>query len=377
MSDRTTKAPLVSVCVPTYNGAAYLKECLASIQAQTFGDFEVVITDDASGDETIAIATEFARRDGRFRIHPNHQRLGLVGNWNQSIRLARGEWIKLVFQDDLLLPDCLERMVAVAQRGNFKFLTCRRDFKFEADTTPETRAFYVTHAADIDRFFSESKTCQPDDFAKAILESVGANFIGEPTTTLIHRSVFDRCGMFNENLIMRCDSEYWYRAGTHVPVTFVAETLAVFRVHGASTSAENFGRRHFRMNFLDPWIILHEFVNNPNYALLRKTAKKHFDAKHLEYLSRARAWQAWNSLQQAESTKSEAARLCRNEWEAVCKIHPQLRELARPPKFKEKVWDIKRRYAPRAMAGKLLRTAGLRGPVRFIIGKLKHTSRSL
>jgi glycosyltransferase involved in cell wall biosynthesis len=178
MIDPISRCPLVSVCVPTYNGAAYLNECLAGIQAQTLGDFEVIIVDDDSTDETLAIAKEFARQDARFRIYPNPKRLGLVGNWNHSIRLARGEWIKLAFQDDLLLPNCLERMVTVARRDNSRFLACRRDFRFEENTTPETRTFYATNAADIDRFFSKNKTCPPDDFAKAILASVGTNFIG-------------------------------------------------------------------------------------------------------------------------------------------------------------------------------------------------------
>src|SRR5205807_6525273 len=139
--------------------------------------------------------------------------------------------------------------------GDSRFVACRRDFRFEANTTPETRAFYAAHAATIDNFFSESKTHHPEDFAKAILEQIGQNFFGEPTVTLIHRQMFDRCGMFNENLIMSCDSEYWYRAGTYGPATFIPETLATFRVHGTSASAGNFDRRRFHVYWLDPLII--------------------------------------------------------------------------------------------------------------------------
>jgi glycosyltransferase involved in cell wall biosynthesis len=105
--------PLVSVCIPTYNGAKYLKECLDSVLAQTFTDFEVLIVDDKSSDETLSIAQEYATYDPRFRVIQNECNLGLVGNWNRCVELAQGEWIKFIFQDDLIEPACLERMLAV------------------------------------------------------------------------------------------------------------------------------------------------------------------------------------------------------------------------------------------------------------------------
>lgn len=351
--------PKVSICVPTYNGREHLKECLDSIRAQSFKDFEVVICDDQSSDGTLDFARELAQGDERFRLIENPRRFGLVGNWNNCIKLSRGEWIKFVFQDDLLLPNCLERMVTVAGRENSRFLACRRGFRFEANTSPETRAFYADNAAGIDRFFSKSKTCQPDDFAQVILEGINANFVGEPTVTLIHRELFDRCGLFNENLIMCCDSEYWYRAGTHAPVTFIPETLATFRVHGTSTSTGNFGRRRFRMDLLDPLIVVHEFINHPGYDLLRQVARKHFGANYLDYVIRERAWRAWSALKEKQALTSEDATFCQQEWESVCKTYPQLQDLARPPKIREKLWEMRRNYSPKKVAGNALRAVGL------------------
>src|SRR5438552_10457927 len=141
MSNQFVRSPLVSICIPTYNGREYLKECLDSVRAQSFKDFEVVICDDQSSDGTLDFARELAKGDKRCRFIQNPSRFGLVGNWNNCIALSRGEWIKFVFQDDLLLPNCLERMVTVANGGPSRFVACRRDFRFEANTTPETRAF--------------------------------------------------------------------------------------------------------------------------------------------------------------------------------------------------------------------------------------------
>lgn len=92
----------VSICVPTYNGSAHLHQTIESARTQTFGDFELLIVDDDSSDDTFAIAAEFARIDSRIRVHRNSQRLGLAGNWNRCLELASGEWIKFLFQDDYL-----------------------------------------------------------------------------------------------------------------------------------------------------------------------------------------------------------------------------------------------------------------------------------
>ena len=357
MSAPKSSLPLVSVCVPTCNGASHLEECLASIQAQTFADFEVIITDDASDDATLAIAKKFAEQDGRFQVHANPARLGLVGNFNCGIQLARGEWIKLVSQDDLLRPECLARMLAAAREEKSKFIACRREFIFSADTPAETRAFYAQSAAGIDHFFRHHQTRSPESFAKAILECIGANFIGEPTAVMFQRELIGRCGRFNESLIMCCDSEYWYRLGTATAVTFIPETLAEFRVHGASASALNFDRRRFQMEHLDLLVVVHEFMHHPHYARLRAVAEKYFGAKFLDHNLRERAWQAWSGLQEKLAAKSGDAGQCRQEWEAMGAAYPRLQEPASPPDLAEKILAARPIYSLRKMTGKILRAA--------------------
>jgi glycosyltransferase involved in cell wall biosynthesis len=73
----------VSICIPTCNGADWLAECLDSALAQTVTDVEVVVVDDASTDDTAAIARGYAARDPRIRVHVNESRRGLAANWNR------------------------------------------------------------------------------------------------------------------------------------------------------------------------------------------------------------------------------------------------------------------------------------------------------
>ena len=106
---------IVSVCIPTYNGSLFLRECLDSVLNQTFQDIEVVVVDDVSTDDTVSIVEEYMRSDKRVRLFVNKKNLGLVQNWNRCVDLAKGEWVKFVFQDDIIMPSCISRMLEVSR----------------------------------------------------------------------------------------------------------------------------------------------------------------------------------------------------------------------------------------------------------------------
>jgi glycosyltransferase involved in cell wall biosynthesis len=103
--------PRLSIGVPVYNGAKYIRATLDSILAQTWGDFEVVICDNASNDDTPAICEEYARRDGRIRFHRNERNLGPAANYTRTFELSRGELFKWQAADDVLEPDFLKKCV--------------------------------------------------------------------------------------------------------------------------------------------------------------------------------------------------------------------------------------------------------------------------
>ncbi len=99
--------PLISVALCTYNGARFLREQLDSLLAQDYAPLEIVAVDDASSDDTVAILGEYARRDGRFRIHRNDANLGFRKNFEKVIGLCRGELIATCDQDDIWHPQKL------------------------------------------------------------------------------------------------------------------------------------------------------------------------------------------------------------------------------------------------------------------------------
>lgn len=108
--------PRVSVGIPVYNGGELFRETLDSFLGQTFVDFEVVIVDNASIDETERVSREYTARDGRVRYIKNPTNIGLSKNHNRSFELSRGEFFKWAPADDLCCPTYLERCVEVLDR---------------------------------------------------------------------------------------------------------------------------------------------------------------------------------------------------------------------------------------------------------------------
>src|SRR5437588_7283045 len=103
--------PKISVCVPTYNRAPLLGAFLASLLNQTCRDFEIIVADNCSSDETPQIVHSFA--DPRLRYHRHDRNIGPFANMNYLIDQARGAYICIVHDDDLYGPEFLERESAM------------------------------------------------------------------------------------------------------------------------------------------------------------------------------------------------------------------------------------------------------------------------
>jgi glycosyltransferase involved in cell wall biosynthesis len=108
--------PRVSVGLPVYNGENFVEQAIDSILRQTFVDFELIISDNASTDATETICRTFAERDRRIRYYRNPKNIGGMPNFNRLVSLARGNYFKWAAHDDLCAPEFLEECVAVLDR---------------------------------------------------------------------------------------------------------------------------------------------------------------------------------------------------------------------------------------------------------------------
>jgi glycosyltransferase involved in cell wall biosynthesis len=313
--------PVVSVCVPTYNGGLYLRETLRSIAAQTVDDYEVIVVDDASTDATVSIAEEFAGNGLPLWIHRSPSNQGLARNWNRCLDLARGQWIKFVFQDDLLDPRCLERMLAAADESN-GFVACERSVMYERDITAERRNGYeeLTGKDLLRQAIGGRSELTALEFSSAALVDIDANFVGEPVAVMFDRKVVRELGGFNPDLVQSVDFEYCLRIGSNVGLSYVPEPLSTFRVHGTSTTVANERTRLFRMTFLDKLLVRAITLSDPRHVGVRAAAAR--AGIDLEGLLREQARMAEQFIAALDDRQAAQAQ---RDWKWALANYPVLR----------------------------------------------------
>jgi glycosyltransferase involved in cell wall biosynthesis len=116
---RVASQPLVSIVVPVYNEEQFLGECMDSILAQHYANWECTIVNNCSTDRSPEIARRYAAADSRIRVHDNQEFVRAVPNFNGALRQISpsSKYVKIVFSDDWIFPECLERMVEVAEEN--------------------------------------------------------------------------------------------------------------------------------------------------------------------------------------------------------------------------------------------------------------------
>jgi glycosyltransferase involved in cell wall biosynthesis len=240
----------VSLCIPTWNGAAYLADALASAVAQTFGDFELLVLDDASTDASLEIAA--ACRDPRLRIVSSPRRLGIPGSWNRCLEEARGEHVKFLFQDDVLEPAALASLVNALEGCPAAALAFgRREIRYEGGDDMPLRG--EVYGAALEGFYawlraSPSPAFRGLDLVRGALEAsrdLAINVIGEPSFVLLRRDAARRAGGFDPSFAQLVDWELYLRLARSGSVVFRDEVMGVFRVHPLAQSVLN--RRGLRM----------------------------------------------------------------------------------------------------------------------------------
>src|ERR1019366_5349478 len=251
---------LVSICIPIYNGELFLRECLDSALVQDYKQLEIIIVDDQSTDNSIAIVNEYIKKDKRIKLFINEINLGLVSNWNECINKSSGEWIKFLFQDDTLIPTCISRVMQYAT-NDVSIISCDRIFLFENGVDEKLQHLYENGINSPGKAFGYTipTLINANRICKKILESRTGNFIGEPNVILFRKNLIDKIGYFDPLLFQICDLEYWLRISCNYGLFYIPEDLATFRVHVNSTSATN---RKDNIDLLDTVLLMYKFIHS-------------------------------------------------------------------------------------------------------------------
>lgn len=264
----------VSICIPTYNGAAFLADALESALEQTFPNLEIVVVDDRSTDGTIELAKAFAARDPRIHVHRNIETLGLPRNWDRCVELSSGDAIMFLFQDDSFRTDCVEKMVQKLIEYSASIVCCRRNFVFSREVSEATKAYFLDYVSSYNfaKLFPGCSFVAANEFCDRLVMFPTSNFIGEPTAVMLRRSMFRSLGQFHKSMVQLVDFEYWARVAVREGIGYVDEPLVTFRIHEKSATAHH-AQASVRLDWLDGIVLLHDYIHAEAYAHLRASLK--------------------------------------------------------------------------------------------------------
>jgi glycosyltransferase involved in cell wall biosynthesis len=225
--------PLVSVLVPTYNGAAWLEATLRSASEQTHRDLEILVGDDASTDATPQVLAAAAARDPRIRVIRHERNVGAFDNPARLLEAARGEYVKFLLHDDLLHPRCVEVLLAgLRSSGRVRLAFSHRAVVDEhGEPVPGREVGHLT---------TNSGAIDGRELGDVVLENC-ANVIGELTTVLFRRRdvpVADLWRVDGRPLAANGDVALWLGLLARGDAWYTPETLSSFRSHGAQRTQD-------------------------------------------------------------------------------------------------------------------------------------------
>lgn len=229
MSDKLRDVPTVSIIIPTYNRADFLKEAIESVLAQTFCDFELIVVDDGSTDRTRDLLDGYGAR-----LRPIFQaNRGVSSARNAGIRAAQGRYIALLDSDDLWLPKKLAAQIA-AMEAQPDIPLCH------------TEEIWIRRGVRVNQMKKHQK------HGGYIFPHCLPFCVVSPSSALMRRTLFDEVGDFDEALPACEDYDLWLRITKTHPVHFIETPLIIKRGgHEDQLSRTHWGLDRFRIQSLD------------------------------------------------------------------------------------------------------------------------------
>lgn len=201
--------PLVSVLMTAYNRQSFIAEAIESVLASTYTNFELIIVDDCSTDNTVNIANEYAIKDSRVKVYVNEKNVGQFNNRNRAATLAKGKYIKYLDSDDTIL----EFGVAYCVENMEKFPEAGMGLYAEPTYTNEEAYCMPSEKIIREHFFTKQKL------------SVG------PTGTIINRKMFEKFGFFDGQYGVPSDMFFNIKFAASSPIVLLPKMFVFYRRH--------------------------------------------------------------------------------------------------------------------------------------------------
>lgn len=220
---KKNKEPFVSVLTPVFNGEKYIAECIESILAQTYENWEYVIVNNCSTDDTLAIAEKYARMDSRIRIHTNKDHLPIMENLNHAFRQISTEskYCKVVHADDWIFPNCILEMVKVMEQ--YPTVGVTGSYRLDNNKVNLDGLPYPSH-------FNRGK-----DIARQFLLD-GTSYFGAPSALMIRSGLIRNREKVYDESYLRADTGACLELLKESDFGFVHQVLTFARRHEMSTT---------------------------------------------------------------------------------------------------------------------------------------------
>jgi ADP-heptose:LPS heptosyltransferase len=242
--------PKISVLIPSFNYARFLPMAIESVLAQDFADFEIIISDDASTDDSTDVIRRYAAKDPRIRCELHPANIGMVANWNWCLQQARGDYVKYLFGDDCLASRfALGRMAAMLDAH--PQATLAASARLVLDENAEVTELW-------DELHRPGLHNGPQTVARCL--RANRNLIGEPSAVMFRR-VADRRA-FDPTMRQIVDLEMWFHLLLQGDLIYTPEPLCVFRRHSGQQTAIN---RESRVGDLEMIELLTELLADPAF----------------------------------------------------------------------------------------------------------------
>ena len=216
---------LVSVCIPVYNGAPFIKKTIEMVLKQDYDNMEVLVSDNASTDDTVNEIKKI--KDERVTLFQNKTNLGMGGNWNSLIEKARGEYIIIVCADDYIFPGAISEKAKVLDENS--------------DVVLAFSSSYVVNEKGKKMFkrrpFRGNKKLEKDKFQRELF--VKYNFCAEPPNNMMRKSAMKKTGQFDEQLWYNIDWDYYLRLLNHGNAYYIDKPLEGFRISASSATGSS------------------------------------------------------------------------------------------------------------------------------------------
>jgi len=241
-------APTVSVLMPAYNGEKYIGQAIESVLSQSFSDLELIVVDDGSVDDTMAIVERYMS-DSRLVCLESVGNKGVAAARNRALSHSNGRFISFLDQDDAWLPNKLEVQVKILEDNpdvamvhsdvmvmdEVGFVVNRDDYLVSMDSVINVRNIF------------------PELFARCDIQVL---------TVLLRKSVLDNTGWFNEELAGVDDYELWLRIAKRYSVAHIKTALAMYRKHPQQESNNGYKQLSLRLRALETFVGANSEVRN-------------------------------------------------------------------------------------------------------------------